>query len=385
MKVSAQPFVAPCSSASVVSRAVSFVGAAWRAATPKHFLYTFVLALAWSSLEFAPKPAYVWQHLPPVMNGTLSMQFNAFAVMLAILVADRASPPSARRVWPYLVAVIVGVTVGSSLMWLVSQRIVGIPTHYMLNRSYEGFDTFFYRHATYSLVACGLVAFIYVSRRWAVQRLAALRSVQLERAETEKRVLESRLSAMQARVEPEFLRETLAQVERLYESDAQAADRLLKELIVYLRAAIPQTSDPVSTLGREIGLTNAYLNIVGSTSYDRLVRSEGGTFLADDARMPPMVLLPLVNHALEHRSQARRDESFAIDVAASGRNLVLTVRDPGIGFSPTWAGHAAIRHVRIRLASLYGESARLMLNEEGDGTTAIITLPLEGAPDSIPV
>jgi len=356
-----------------VSTAVSFVVAAWRAATPKHFLYTFVLALAWSTLELAP---YSQPRIPPMVNGIVSMQFNAFAVMLAVLVADRASPPSARRAWPYLLAVIVGVTVGSSLMWVVSQRIVGIPTNYMLNQPYEGFDTFFYRHAMYSLVVCGLVTFIYVSRRWAVQRLGALRAVQLERAEVEKRVLESRLAAMQARVEPQFLRETLAQVERLYESDAQAADRLLKDLIVYLRAAIPQTSDPVSTVEREIRLTNAYLNIVAPASKDCLIRSEGSDPLANDVRMPPMILLPLVNHALAHRTKpARGDESFEIDMVLRDEKLVLRVHDNEAGFAPESAGDISIRHVKERLAALHGDTARLTLGRNGAGSVAVIEIP----------
>ena len=67
---------------------------------------------------------------------------------------------------------------------------------------------------------------------------------------------------MQARVEPRFLFNTLAQVERLYEIDAQRADRMLDDLIVYLRAALPQLRETTSTLSREIELAKAYLNIV---------------------------------------------------------------------------------------------------------------------------
>src|ERR1700676_5748914 len=118
---------------------------------------------------------------------------------------------------------------------------------------------------------------------------------------------------MQARVEPQFLRDALTQVERLYDIDAQAADRVLKKLIAYLRAAIPQIGDPASTLAREIQLTNAYLNIVGMRSKDRLVLNNSATRIEGVARVPPMVVLPLINHALAHRvERARGAGAFAL-------------------------------------------------------------------------
>jgi LytS/YehU family sensor histidine kinase len=208
--------------------------------------------------------------------------------------------------------------------------------------------------------------------------------VQLERADVEKRVLESRLAAMQARVEPQFLRNTLAQVEHLYDIDAQAADRVLKELIGYLRAAIPQIRDPASTLAREVQLANAYLNIVGTQSKDWLVVNGTGTPTADVARMPPMVLLPLINHALAHRvERARGDESFAIDVAVRNEKLILTIRDPGAGFAPEGASDTEIQHIRDRLAVLYGARADLTLGGRVDGSKAMIEIPYEIVTDIV--
>jgi histidine kinase len=365
-----------------VSKSITFITAAWRAATPKHFFYTFVLALAWSGLMDATQTSFWARSVPvgPHLNGILTMQLNGFAVLLAVLVADHASRPPLRRRWPYIVAVFVGVGVGSTLLWFVTQHLFEIRTAY---RFPEPFDTYLYRHGTHAFVVCGLVTFIYVSRRWTSDRLAALRTVQLERTQVEKRVLESRLAATQARVEPQFLRDTLAQVERLYDIDAQAADRVLKELITYLRAAIPQVGDPASTLAREIRLANAYLNIVGTQSKDWLAVNGTGTPIADVARMPPMVLLPLINHALAHRvERARGDESFAIDVAVRDEKLILTIRDPGAGFAPEGTSDTEIQHIRDRLATLYGERAGLTLRGTVDGSEAMIEMPCEIVADA---
>ena len=70
--------------------------------------------------------------------------------------------------------------------------------------------------------------------------MRVLRAVQFHHAEMEKRLLESRLAAMQAQLEPGFLRQALERVERMYETDARTADRMLQDLITYLRAAIPK-------------------------------------------------------------------------------------------------------------------------------------------------
>jgi hypothetical protein len=380
-----QPVLMLTASRAAVSKSIAFITAAWRVATPKHFFYTFVLALAWSGLMDATLTSF-WARSAPVgphLNGILTMQFNGFAVLLAVLVADHASRPPLRRRWPYVLAVFVGVGVGSTLLWFVTQHLFEIRTAY---RFPEPFDTYLYRHGTHAFVVCGLVTFIYVSRRWTTDRLAALRTVQLECTQVEKRVLESRLAVTQACLEPQFLRDTLAQVERLYDIDAQAADRVLKELTIYLRAAIPQVGDSASTLAREIRLANAYLNIVGTQSKDWLVVNVNGAPIVDVARMPPMVLLPLINHALAHRAErASGDERFRIDVVVREDKLMLTIRDQGAGFMLEGASDTEIRRVRERLAILYAERAQLTLGLSGDGSSeAVVEIPFQSVAHAMP-
>lgn len=365
-----------------LSRSLVFVAAAWRAATWKHFLFTSLLGLAWSGAVLATITGYFSRPLRPgpAANAILSMQFNGFAVLLAVLVADRASPPPLRRYGPYLLAVVVGVAAGSTLLWLVSQWMLGIRTAYLASQAREGYDTFVFRHGVHGLVVCGLATYVYVSQRMAAHRVAALRVVQLGRAEAEKRILESRLATMQARVDPLVLRNTFSQLERLYETDAQAADRVLRELITYLRAAIPQTPDPGSTVDREIRLTNAYLNMVGLQSKDRLVRSDSGTSIDTTARMPPMILLPLINHALAQRAESQGEERFEIDVVVRNDRVLLTARDHGTGFASAGATDVEIGRIRERLAALYADNAQLDLRRTAEGSEAVLDIPYEVVP-----
>jgi LytS/YehU family sensor histidine kinase len=190
---------------------------------------------------------------------------------------------------------------------------------------------------------------------------------------------------MQARVEPRFLLDTLARVQGLYDIDAQAADRILKELTAYLRVAIPRAGDSASTVATEIRLANTFLNIVGLRSRDRLLLSIDGRSIHHGARIPPMVLLPLVKHALAHRvERAQDDDWFGIDIAVRGEKLFLTIRDLGRGFAPEGPSDAEIRNIRERLAALYGERARLTLTETAGGTEAVIQIPYEAVADAMP-
>lgn len=220
---------------------------AWRGATPRHFLYTFLFALAWSGVTIATASGYFARGVPltPSINAVLSLQFNGFAVLLAVFVADHVEPPLTRRAWPYVAAVAVGVLIGTTALWLVSQRVLGLAGAYHHEGTYEPYASFAFRHGVHGLVVCGVVTFVYVTARRAVQRSEAFRQVQVERAEAERRLVEATLAATKARVDPAALQVTLARIDALYESSPAQADALLRDLIAVLRAAIPRSPDVV--------------------------------------------------------------------------------------------------------------------------------------------
>lgn len=88
------------------------------------------------------------------------------------------------------------------------------------------------------LVFGGLAAALWLSRQRHARMLAALRAAELDRESSQRGLAEARLAALQTRVDPEFLLQTLAKLEQLYEGDPAGADRLLEELIVFLRTAL---------------------------------------------------------------------------------------------------------------------------------------------------
>lgn len=93
-------------------------------------------------------------------------------------------------------------------------------------------------HSWLLLLFGGLAAAAYSSRQRHTRMLAALRAAELDRETTQRKLAEARLAALHARIDPEFLFQTLKKLEGLYEADPSEADRVLEELIVFLRGAL---------------------------------------------------------------------------------------------------------------------------------------------------
>jgi len=366
-----------------ISGSASCVAAAWRAMTPKHVVCTSLLCLAWSLFVILMATSFLTRfQLQPSVNAILSMQFNGFAVLFAVLIADQVSPPARRRHWPYVVAVAAGVLVGSLLVSLLTQRVLGLAVGYRASGPDEQFRAFFFRHATHAFVIFGLATCVYVSHRWAAHRVRVLRAVQLDHAEMEKRLLESRLAAMQAQLEPGFLRQALERVERLYENDAGSADRMLRNLITYLRAAIPRIRQPASTVAQEIELAEAYLKTLGCAPGIRLVVRNNRSRIVESARLPSMILLPLLNR-VRARHAGDAGESLVIDAAIRDDRLLLTISDRRDGFANDGADDAELARIRERLAALFGNRARLQLRATAGCSEAVLEIPYEIAANAM--
>jgi Histidine kinase len=200
----------------------------------------------------------------------------------------------------------------------------------------------------------------------------AIRTAQREQASLARDVLESRLAAMQAQVEPQFLFDTLVDIEELYQRDpARAADNL-DHLITYLRVALPRLREAGSTMATEIGLVEAYLEVVKAL-HDGLPALT--VTLAEDcreARFYPMLLLPLVQRAVRGAAQVT-PASIRIAVKHTGDDIVVVLRISAAGGC---AEDRELARVRERLDGLYGSRASLDCMElQGDTTQLTMRVP----------
>ena len=208
--------------------------------------YGFVLGVAIATLNFA--------HNFPLAAEPNNVGFLSFAsellewcgegILLALTVglAERWMSPRELRAWQLALAVVVG-AVAAVLTWQTFTLIVlrdglgirlfrdylGTPVIWIVGVFFQGWLMLFFG---------GLAAAVYASRRRRARMLAALLAAELGRATSQQRLAEARLASLQARVEPDFLLQTLTRLEQSYEADPDAADRLLDELIAFLRGAL---------------------------------------------------------------------------------------------------------------------------------------------------
>jgi len=213
-----------------------------------------------------------------------------------------------------------------------------------------------------------------VQRRGRTQR--EFEAVQRRRSTLERQVLESRLAAMQAQVEPRFLFDTLVDIEALYEKDAPRAAANLDRLITYLRAALPRLRESGSTVEAELDLVQAYLEVVTAVHGGRPTLT---ATLADECRTSrfyPMLLLPLIQRAVRHPSGVL-PESISIDVRAEPGLTVVVLR---IALAGGCTDDPEMARVRERLAGLYGGAASLECAEiAGESTELTLRIPAGGA------
>jgi LytS/YehU family sensor histidine kinase len=171
-------------------------------------------------------------------------------------------------------------------------------------------------------------------------------------------------------------------VQFLTETDPPAAHRLLGHLIAYLRAALPQLRASSTTLGQEIELTEAYLNILRTRIGARLAFTIDVPAPLRAHPFPPNLLISLVENAIKHGIEPSADGG-TIDVRARqvAERLVVEVSDTGRGIIETGArpgGGVGLANIRERLAALYGARGRFTLSPlEPRGTRATLEIPSE--------
>jgi signal transduction histidine kinase len=228
-------------------------------------------------------------------------------------------------------------------------------------------------------------AIIKITYKGKVQAEAkAAQATEVAESESLKRqVVEARMAAMQAQVEPHFLFNTLASIDHLIETDPARASIMQKNLIALLRASMPtmREANAQSTrdLGRELAVIRPYLEILKVRMEERLqtdVRVSDGLLSAE---FPPMMLQSLVENAIKHGLEPKA-EGGTLTVLAEivHGKLAVTVADTGLGFgkSATAGTGIGLSNIRERLALLYGTKASLSITETaGGGTTVTITVP----------
>jgi hypothetical protein len=232
------------------------------------------------------------------------------------------------------------------------------------------------------LFAITIVSKFFIDRARGAQRMAEAKRREADYHRMAQQVTEAKLSALQAQVEPHFLYNTLASVQALTEVDPSRANAMTGHLIQYLRSALPKMRESSSTVGQEMELVRAYLNILQMRMGKRLAFEIEMPPELVDAPFPPLMLPSLVENAIKHGLEPQREGgTVRITAAADGNALRIAVADTGRGFSDTVVGTGVgLSNIRERLAALYGDKGKLTLvANEPHGVIATLEVPRDGA------
>jgi two-component system LytT family sensor kinase len=206
-----------------------------------------------------------------------------------------------------------------------------------------------------------------LARRDARERALAASRLEAELARAE-------LQLLRAQLEPHFLFNALNAVAAYVRVDPPLAERMLARVSELLRLVLRLSAVDDVSLAEEMALAERYAEVHRMRFGDGLAFHVDAPPEVHAARVPGMILQPLVENALRHAAaggevsvRARRDD---------GR-LVLAVSNSHDGSTADGGSGSAVglANTRARLERLYGPAARLTLRREEEATVAEIVLP----------
>jgi two-component system sensor histidine kinase AlgZ len=194
-------------------------------------------------------------------------------------------------------------------------------------------------------------------------------------------IAEARIQALQARIRPHFLYNSINAVVSLIRAEPRRAERALEDMADLFRVLMADNRT-LAPIGNELELARQYLAIESLRLGDRLKVAWRADGVPADALVPPLVLQPLVENAVYHGIEpSPSGGEIAIDVRVTGGRLVMTLTNPIPPEARTSAGNRmAMANIRERL-QLHFDAEASMDAEAGDGTYRVtIRMPYITAP-----
>jgi hypothetical protein len=227
--------------------------------------------------------------------------------------------------------------------------------------------------ALVSAVAVGILSF------WRLHADLATTAAEAGAADarTRQMLLASQLDALQRQIEPHFLFNTLATIKSFGQSARDDGEALLERLFDYLSGIFAAADLEAWSLGAELDLVIAYLDVCAVRMGPRLTVENRIDASLRDLSVPPLMLGTLVENALRHGlSPAPAGGIITLTADRVGRDLEICVADDGVGLANEGGTGIGLANLAQRLALLHGSRAGVRL-EPGHprGVRARLRLP----------
>jgi two-component system sensor histidine kinase AlgZ len=213
-----------------------------------------------------------------------------------------------------------------------------------------------------ALLGAAMLRYFYVLAQWQA-RLAAVSRAQVE--------------ALQARIRPHFLFNSMNTVAALIRVDPAAAERTVEDLCELFRAALGQHDASDGTLGEELALIERYLAIEQLRLGERLRIVRGFDDLPAAFPLPRLLLQPLVENAVRHGVQPLRGGGVVtLRGQREGDGISIEIRNPLPDQPPAPGNGHGLDSVRRRVAWRYGAQATVEAGPQGAEFVVRLHLPV---------
>jgi len=174
--------------------------------------------------------------------------------------------------------------------------------------------------------------------------------------------LQARIQALQSRIRPHFLFNSMNIIASLIPTAPETAEEVVEDLSELFRASLKEAHNQVP-LEDELELCRRYLRIEALRLGDRLQLQWDMTALLPGTQVPLLTLQPLLENAIYHGVQPLAEGgTVAVELRYVGDSVVLKIVNPvpPQGYKQTSQGNQmAIQNISNRLKAIYGDAARL--------------------------
>jgi two-component system sensor histidine kinase AlgZ len=187
---------------------------------------------------------------------------------------------------------------------------------------------------------------------------------------------DARLQALQARIRPHFLFNSINAVLSIVRADPKGAETALEDMADLFRMAMADSQKMVP-LRREIELSRQYLSLEKLRLGDRLIENWSIDDALNDAMVPPLMLQPLLENAVYHGIEPLSEGGLLeVKLQRIGNEFHMDVRNPCRGQCGVHQGNKmALENIRERLALQFDVEAKYTVESGNDFYHVHIQLP----------
>jgi anti-sigma regulatory factor (Ser/Thr protein kinase) len=297
-----------------------------------------------------------------------------FVAIVAIVWRFPLDRPGWRQRIPVHVAVMVAYSITHTTMLYVSRSIISralgagpydygyLPARYLMEFGNDAVSYLYF------------LALITLYRYYRTTRQRELRTAQLERG-----LAQAELRNLRLQLQPHFLFNALNTISSTMYEDPRSADRMVGQLSQLLRLSLRTSQEQEVPLRYELEVLECYLGLMRARFGKRLTTTVVTEPETLDARVPSLLLQPLVENAIRHGNASHASGgAIEVNVKRVGSMLDIDIADDGPGVpngTDVYGRGVGLSSTRDRLRLLYGTAHRFEAGNRNGGFAVSIALP----------